>query len=109
MTEDEILHELRSIRTLLAIDKEEEMEELTTGLSEIQQHILSLLDYSEWRPIPTSDVADDMNVGTTTIRNHRSELEAKNLIAKKGQGSRAAYRKTGLLRSAELLGVFDNN
>lgn len=108
MTDEELLSELRTIRLLLSIDKEEEIEQLVTGLSEKQKHILSQLSYSEWRSISTSEIADQFDVGTTTVRNHRSELEEKNLIAKKGQGKGAVYRKTGLLRSASTLGLIDD-
>lgn len=107
MTEEEILKELKTIRTLLAMDKEDDLEELATELSDTQKHILDLLNYSEWRSISTSEVADELDAGKTTIRNHRSELEDKNLINKRGNGSGAEYQKTGLLRAAESLDILE--
>lgn len=108
MTDEEILKELKTIRTLLAMDKEDDLEELTTELSDTQSHILESLNYSEWRSIPTSEVADELGVGNATIRRHRSELEDKNLINKRGEKGGAEYRKTGLLRAAESLGVLES-
>jgi predicted ArsR family transcriptional regulator len=105
MADEEVMRELKTIRTLLAIDKEEELQELTMELSGTQEHILDMLSYSEWRSISTSDVADELDVGTTTVRNHRCELEDKNLINKRGQKRGAEYRKTGLFRAAESLGI----
>lgn len=107
MSEEQILEELRTIRTLLAIDKEDDLNELTTNLSEIQKHILNELDFTEWRSLSTSNIAETFDCGTTTVRNHRSELEEKNLITKDGDKRGAKYRKTGLLRSAEQIGVLE--
>ncbi|WP_436906710.1 hypothetical protein [Halosimplex marinum] len=109
MTDEEVLKELKTIRTLLAMDKGEELEELTTDLSNIQRHILDMLHYSEWRPISTSEVSDELDVGNTTVREHRYELEDKNLINKRGEKRGAEYRKTGLLRAAESLGMLKDN
>lgn len=107
MSEEDILAELRTIRTLLALDKEEELEELATDFSELQKHLLDRLEYTEWHSLPTSEIAEEFETSTTTVRNHRSELEEKNLVEKDGDGSGTTYRKTGLLRSAELIGVTD--
>lgn len=103
--EEEALMELRTIKTLLAIDKEEHLEDITGDLSSIQDHIIGLLDPYEWRPLATSEISDEFDASNSTIRNHRSELEDKNLIEKKGEGSGAKYRITGLLGCAELLGT----
>lgn len=109
MTDEEVLKELKTIRTLLAMDKEGNLEELTTELSMIQRHILDMLHYSEWRSISTSTVADELDVANSTFRDHRSELEEKNLINKRGEKKGAEYRKTGLLRAAESLGVLESD
>lgn len=107
MTNDEVLKELKTIRTLLAIDKEEDLRELTTELSETQEHIMQMLSYSEWRSIPTSDVADELDIVNRTVQEHRSELEEMNLINKRGKGGGTEYRITGLYRAAESLGIVD--
>lgn len=109
MTDEEILAELRTIRTLLALDKEERLRELTPELSEIQKTILDELDYSEWRSLPTSDIAESHNTSTTTVRNHRDELVENSMVFQNGTGSGTEYRKTGLLRSAVELGLIDSN
>lgn len=107
MAEEEILKELRTLRTLVAIDKEEDLKDLTSDLSDLQRHILNHLDFTEWQSLSTSEIAESFECGTTKVRNHRSRLENRNLIAKKGEGSGAKYRKTGLLRSAEQIGVME--
>lgn len=109
MVDNEILEELKTIRILLAIDKEDQLREMTTELSEIQEYILDILSYSEWRSISTSEVADDLDVGETTVREHRSELEEMNLINKKGQAGGTEYRKTGLFRAADSLGIMEES
>lgn len=107
MSEEEILMELRTIKILLAIDKREEIEELTSDFSEIQEHILGLLDPYEWRSLSSSEIAEELGTGSTTVSEHRTELVERNLIEKKGQARGAKYRITGLLGCAELLGLVD--
>jgi DNA-binding MarR family transcriptional regulator len=105
MSDEEILAELRTIRTLLAIDKKEELEELTTDLSELQEHLLNRLEHTEWHSLPTSEIAEEFETTTRTVQKHRSDLENKNLVEKDGDGRGATYRKTGLLHSAEQIGA----
>lgn len=107
MVDQEILMELRTIKTLLAIDKWEELEELTSDFSDLQEHILGLLGSYEWRSLSSSDLAEEFDTGTTTISEHRTELVERNLVEKRGSGRGAEYRITGLLGCAELLGLVD--
>jgi predicted ArsR family transcriptional regulator len=107
MAQEEILTELRTIRTLLALDKEERLRELTPELSDTQHSILDELDYSEWNTLPTSDIADDHDIHANTVRDHRDELVENSMIFQSGSGSGTEYRKTGLFRSAEELGLID--
>lgn len=107
MTEEEILEELRTIRTLLAIDKEQDLQQLTNDLSEIQRAILRELSFSEWRSISTADVAEETGSGTSTVGRHRTELEDRNLINSRGEARGAEYQKSGLLRAAEQTGVLE--
>lgn len=110
MTEnEEILAELRTIRTLLALDKEERLKELTPDLSDIQESILKRLDYTEWKSLPTSEIADNHGTSTTTVRNHRDELVNNSMIFQSGSGSGTEYRKTGLLRSAKELALLEQD
>jgi len=104
MTQEELLEELRTIRTLLAIDKEDDIEKLVGELSDVQQHILEELSFSEWRPLSSSEIADSFGCSGNKVRNHRSDLVERHLIAKEGVKRGATYRKTGLLRAAEQMG-----
>jgi hypothetical protein len=58
MTQEEILEEPRTIRTLLSIDKEEDLEELTSNLSGIQIHILNKFDFVDWSSLSSSEIAN---------------------------------------------------
>lgn len=107
MTQDEILTELRTIRALLALDKEDRLRELTPELSDIQYSIIDELDYSEWNALPTSDIANNHDTHANTVRNHRDELLENNMIIHSGSGSGTKYRKTGQFRSAQELGLID--
>ena len=107
MIEEETLMELRTIKTLLAIDKRDEIEDLTAEFSPIQEEILNRLDSYEWRSLATSEIAEITDVSNVTVRDHRSDLEDRNLVEKRGSGSGAEYRVTGLLGCAELLGLVD--
>lgn len=107
MLEEEALRELRTIKTILAIDKQEDLEELTDNFSTIQEHILGLLDSYEWNSLATSEIAKEMDTHANTVRRHRSDLEDRNLVEKRGDDGGAEYRITGLLGCAELLGLVD--
>ena len=102
MNEEEILGELRTIRTLLALDKEEEMNGMLNDLDEVEQEIINRLD-DEWTTFSTSEVADECDVGTRTVGRRVSNLEEANLIERRGNGRGTEYRETGLLRAAELV------
>lgn len=107
MTEDEIIQELKAIRLLLSIDKKDDLNNLVGNLSEIQLHLFENLEYNEWMSIPLTEVADDLEVGSTTVSTHRSELVDKGLIEKRGTGKGAEFRLTGLYRAATELGVIE--
>lgn len=107
MIEQETLMELRTIKTLLAIDKREDLEELTEDFTPIQEHILGILDPYEWNRLPTSEIADEMDTHANTVRRHRADLEERNLVEKRGDDGGAEYRVTGLLGCAELLGLVE--
>jgi DNA-binding MarR family transcriptional regulator len=102
MSDEEILVELRTIRTLLALDKEEEMHGILSELGEVEQAIIDRLD-DEWTTFSTSEVAEKCDVGTSTVGRRVSNLEEANLIEKRGSGRGTEYRETGLLRAAELV------
>lgn len=102
MSDEEILAELRTIRTLLALDKEEEMGEILNDLDEVEQEIIDRLD-KEWTTFSTSEVAEECDVGTSTVGRRVSNLEEVNLIEKRGNGRGTEYRETGLLRAAKLV------
>lgn len=102
MTEGKILAELRTIRTLLSIDKEQRLNEMTSGLSDIQEQVLDELA-EEWSAIPTSDIAEQHDVSKRTVQRQVGELEEMNLVEKKGAGGGTEYRTTGLSRAAELV------
>lgn len=103
MTEDEILRELRTIRILLTIDNEERVQSRLSDLSEIQRKILDALDLEEWMKIDSAEIGDELDVGESTVREHRSELVNWGFVEKKGEKRWAEYRKTVLAETAELL------
>lgn len=103
MAEDEILRELRAIRILLTIDHEEQVKSRLADLSEIQREILDSLDFEEWMKIDSGEIGDELNVGESTVREHRSELVSWGFVEKKGEKRWAEYRKTVLAEAAELL------
>lgn len=104
---DEMLEELRTIRTLLAIDKRDDIVEIVGELSDVQIHMVKILSHTEWMGISRSQVAEEVGVSEGTVSNHRAEMVDDNLIEKRGDGAGAEYRKTALLRVAELLNVVD--
>ncbi|GAB3679661.1 hypothetical protein GCM10028857_01340 [Salinarchaeum chitinilyticum] len=103
MTDEKILSELRTIRTLLALDKEERLNERLNGHSDIQEQVLDQLSDENWAQLPTADLADEHDVSKKTIQNHVGDLIDDGLIERKGQGGGIEYRKTGLLSAAELV------
>lgn len=102
MSEEEILAELRTIRTLLALDKEEELNGILNGLDEVEEEIIERVS-DEWEGLSSSEIADECDVGDRTVQRRIGSLEEANLIEKRGSGRGTEYRETGLLRAAELV------
>ncbi|WP_081603269.1 MULTISPECIES: winged helix-turn-helix domain-containing protein [unclassified Haloferax] len=102
MSDEEILAELRTIRTLLALDKDEELNEILSGLDEIEEEIVETVG-DEWDGLSASEVANEYDVGDRTVRRRIRSLEEANLIEKRGSGRGTEYRKTGLIRAAKLV------
>lgn len=102
MTDEEILTELRTIRTLLALNKEEELNGILNGLDEVEQAIIERVG-DEWDGLSSSEIADECDVGDRTVQRRIGNLEEANLIEKHGSGRGTEYRETGLLRAAELV------
>ena len=102
MTEEQILTELRTIRTLHALDKEEELDDILSGLDEVEKKIIEEVD-EEWSTLPTSEIAETCDVAERTVRRRVGNLEEVNLIERQGNASSTKYRETGLLRAAELV------
>ncbi|WP_327053158.1 hypothetical protein [Halomicrococcus gelatinilyticus] len=103
MSDEEILAELRTIRTLLALDKEEQLNGFVDNHSEIQNQILDGLSGDEWSSIPTSEIADEHDVSNEAVRRRIRDLMDDRLIERQGKGAATEYRKTGILRAAELV------
>lgn len=101
MSDEEILAELRTIRTLLALDKKEELNGILNGLDEVEQAIIEKVG-DEWNGLSTSEIADELDVGDRTVQRRIGDLEEANLIEKRGSGRGTEYRETGLLRAADL-------
>lgn len=105
MTEEEILAELRTIRTLLAIEKEDRLTTVVDDLDEKQLRILEELSFEEWRRSGEfqSEIADEFGVTNETIRRKKVDLVEKNLLIKKGINTGTEYKKSGLARAAGLV------
>ena len=102
MSDEETLAELRTIRTLLALDKEEELNRILNGLDEVEEEIVERIG-DEWGGLSFSAVADECDVSDRTVQRRTRNLEEANLIEKRGSGRGTEYRETGLLRAAELV------
>lgn len=102
MSEEEILAELRTIRTLLAFNKEEKLDSIMGSLDEVEQNITEEVD-EEWGSLSTSEIADGCDVTDRTVQRRVGSLEESNLIEKRGNGAGTEYRETGLLKAAELV------
>lgn len=102
MSDEEILEELRTIRALLTLGKEDELRGILHDLSDIQQHIIEELD-EDWQSIDTSEVADEFDVSTRHVQREMGSLVEANLINKQGAGRGTEYRKTGLTNAADLV------
>lgn len=106
MTDDEILSELRTIRTLLTLEKEERLEETLSGLSNIQEDVLEELDYEEWSGGFSEDIAESHDVSKRHVQKEIKDLMEKNLIERQGAGRGTKYRKSALVRAADLANAF---
>lgn len=102
MSDEEILAELRTIRTLLALDKEEELNRILNGLDEVEEEIIERVS-DEWSRISSSEIADEHDVADRTVQRRIGNLEEANLIERRGSAGGTEYRETGLLRAAELI------
>jgi len=102
MSDEEILAELRTIRTLLALDEEEELNGIMNDLDEVEETIIEEVD-DGWDSLPTSEIAEECGVGDRTVRRRVGNLEEAHLIEKQGNAAGTEYRETGLLRAAELV------
>jgi predicted transcriptional regulator len=103
MTDEDILSELRTIRTLLTLDKEERLIELLEDLDEVQEDILEELEYRDWSSGFKENVAESRDVSKRTVQRGISDLIEKNLVEKRGAGRGVEYRKSGLMRAANLV------
>jgi response regulator of citrate/malate metabolism len=102
MSEEEILAELRTIRTLLALDKEEELNDIMSGINEVEEAIIEEVD-DEWSSLPTSEIAEECDVTDRTVQRRAGDLEESHLLEKQGSAAGTEYRETGLLSAAELV------
>jgi len=105
MTDSEVVRELRTIRTLLAIDKEDELSEIFGDLDEISEAILDELSSTKWRGAEEfkSDVVEAQDTSNSTFERRVDSLLDRNLIEDKGNSSGTEYRLTGLYDAGELV------
>lgn len=103
MTDEEILTELRTIRTLLALEKEGRLEEIVSELSDTQKDIIDELDYNEWRRGFSAELAEEHDVSKRQVQRDTKELVANGLVERQGSGPGTEYRKSALLRAADLV------
>lgn len=102
MSEDEILSELRTIRTLLALDKGDELKDIISDLDQIQHDALDEIGET-WTSVATDEIAEAHGVSVRTVQRRIGVIKSKNLIEQKGSRSGAEYRATGLLKAARLV------
>lgn len=100
--DDDILSELRTIRQLLTLEKENRLEEMVGGLSDIQQDVINELKYVEWERGFSEEIADAHDVSKRQVQRETKDLVEKNLIKRKGAASGTEYRKSALFRAADL-------
>ena len=102
MANEEILAELRTIRTLLALDKEKELNELFEELDEVEHALLEAVD-NNWDSLPTADIASECGVGNRTVQRRANNLVDLHLLEKRREGNGTEFRGTGLLTAAEIV------
>lgn len=105
MTDDDILSELRTIRTLLTLDKEDRLMELVDNLNGVQEEALEKLEFEEWSSGFTENIAESRDVSERTVQRAINDLVDKNLVEKRGSGRGTEYRKSELLRAAKLVNI----
>jgi len=105
MPESEIVRELRTIRTLLAIDKDDELSDIFGDLDEISEEILAELSSTEWRGAKEfkSDISEEHDTSKRTVERRVDSLLNRNLIENRGDGSATKYRLTGLHDAGQLV------
>lgn len=105
MTEDELARELRTIRTLLAIDKEEKLHEIFDDLDKVEKAILNEFSSTEWRGTGEfkSELAEEQNTSVRTVDRRIDSLLDGNLVERKGNSSGTEYRLTGLYDAGRLV------
>jgi len=105
MTESEMVRELRTIRTLLAIDKADELSKIFGDLDEISKAILDKLSSTEWRRVGEfkSDIVEEQDSSNSTFERRIDSLIDRNLVEKKGNGPSTEYRLTGLYDAGQLV------
>lgn len=104
-TEEEILEELRSIRALLMMDRQDQLKGLGESLNDDQLAILEELSYDDWIKSANikDEITEEIEISGRTFNRRINVLEEKGLIEKEGQTRDTKYRKTGLLRMVQTL------
>jgi DNA-binding MarR family transcriptional regulator len=105
MIEDKLAHELRTIQTLLVIDKKEELHEIFGDLDKVEKAILNKFSSTEWRGTGEfkSELAEEQNTSVRTVDRRIDSLLDRNLVEKKGNSSGTEYRLTGLYDAGQLV------
>lgn len=105
MTDSEVVRELKTIRTLIALDKEEKLADIFSEIDDIQHDITNELSPTEWRKASEfkSDIADMHDTSNKTVERRLDSLIDHSLVERKGKGAGTKYRLTGLYDAAELV------
>lgn len=109
MDEEAILRELKSIKYLLAVGKEADIERRYLALSDQERRALTSIDTRDWIPssVLKEDLEDQLDVSDRRIRQILSGLVQENLLERRGRGRSTEYRKSDLYRLIEVLGIAD--
>lgn len=104
--DDEILTELKTIRTLLSLEKEERLKKITEDSDEFQEAILDELQFDDWTKTSAfkEDLIEQFDSSSSTFNRKIKDLRTKNLIEKKGSGRGTMLKKSALLKAANLVG-----
>jgi len=103
MTEQEILSELKAIRSLLALDKEERLQKMLDDLDEKHERVLEELSFTDWK---TSEefkgtLAEELDTSKRTIKRKLDDLASMQLVESRGEYSGTEYRKSGMLKAID--------